>query len=137
MRKAALDDVEVGLKGCSGLLSTTPPHLKSLVELLRALRERLSDSQSNLKPVAARIIGDILGSVDKAAQARLGKVVYSPLLAAAMNDNRKPMREASLAAVRKGTQEPELDGGKPNELALEAMLVAFVGELSESEFKVR
>lgn len=130
-----MDDVEAAVKKSNGLISTDS--LKPLVDLLRALRERLSDSQSNLKPVAARIIGSILGSVDSASQAKLGKIVYAPLVNAVMNDNRKPMREASLEAIRLGTTASSVEGGEPNSLSLESLMVAVVGELSESEYKVR
>jgi len=134
MRKEAMDEVAAALEKCNGMISTA--NLKSLVELLRALKERLSDSQSNLKPVASRIIGSILSSVDKVSQAKLGKVVYASLINAVMNDNRKPMREASLEALRVGTQMSPLEGSGPNELSLEPLMVALVGELGESELKV-
>ena len=135
LRKEAMDDVEAALARCNGLISTEP--LKPLVDLLRALRERLSDSQSNLKPVAARIIGSIVGSVDKVSQAKLGKIVFAPLVSAVMNDNRKPMRDASMEALRAGTTASSIEGGEPNSLALESLVIAVVGELSESEYKVR
>ena len=118
----------------NGLISTEA--LKPLVDLLRALRERLSDSQSNLKPVAARIIGSILGSVDTVSQAKLGKIVFAPLVSAVMNDNRKPMRDASMEAIRMGTMASSFEGGEPNTSSLESLMVAVVGELNDSEFKV-
>jgi len=134
LRKQALDDVEAAVNKSNGLISTDA--LKPLVELLRALRERLSDSQSNLKPVAARTIGSILGAVDTVSQAKLGKIVYAPLVSAVMNDNRKPMRQMSLEAIRVGTTASSVEGGKPNRSSLESLMVSVVGELSESEFKV-
>lgn len=130
-----MDDVEDALKKSSGLIISTDS-LKPLVDLLRALRERLSDSQSNLKPVAARIIGSILGSVDSASQAKLGRIAFAPLVGAVCNDNRKPMREASLEAIRVGTTASSVEGGEPNSSSLECLMVAVVGELGESEFKV-
>lgn len=135
MRKQALDDVEDALKKNNGLMIATDSP-KPLVDLLRALRERLSDSQSNLKPVAARIIGSILGSVDSSSQAKLGRIVFTPLVGAVCNDNRKPMREASLEAIRLGTTASSVEGGEPNSSSLEPLMVAVVGELNESEFKV-
>ena len=113
-----MDDVEDALKKSNGLNISTDS-LKPLVDLLRALRERLSDSQSNLKPVAARIIGTILGSVDSASQAKLGRIAFAPLVGAVCNDNRKPMREASLEAIRVGTTASSVEGGEPNSSSLE------------------
>ena len=63
LRKEALDEVSDTLGKCTGMLLTTSAEINNLVELLRALKERLSDSQSNLKPLAARIIGIILATV--------------------------------------------------------------------------
>jgi hypothetical protein len=134
-RKEAMDEVDASLKKCAGMLLTSPPQLKALVELLRVLKERLSDSQSNLKPLAARLIGLILGSVEKAAQATLGKIVFSSLINAAINDGRKPMRDACLMALSDGTKTSELEGGELNSLALEALVFAFVGEVGSAEIK--
>lgn len=134
LRKAAMEEVENVLKRCSGLLDTSK--MKPIVELLRALRERLSDSQSNLKPVAARLIGCILSSVDAASQGKLGRVVYAPLINAAMNDKKKNMHDAAMEALRVGTSLAALEGEGPNEQALESFVVALAGELDESEFKV-
>lgn len=130
-----MEDVESALKRCSGLLDTSKP--KPLVELLRALRERLSDSQGNLKPVAARLIGIILSKVDAPSQGRLGRVVYSPIINAAMNDKKKNMHDAAMEALQVGTSLPALEGGGPNEGSIEPYVAALVVEMDESEFKVR
>jgi hypothetical protein len=135
-RKEALEEVEKALKQCSGLLDTSSPKLNELVELTRAVRDRLADTQINLKPSAARIVGLLLSSVDKATQAKLGKLVFGPLINAAMNDIKKPMREASLDAIRMGTTSSSLDGGDLNVEALEALVVAFIGEVNETSVRV-
>ena len=129
-----MEDVESTVGRCVGLLDTTK--LKPLVDLLRALRERLSDSQSNLKPVAARLIGTILSVVDAPSQAKLGKVAYGPLISCAMNEQRKAMHDACMEALGVGTSLPRLEGGGPNEQALEQFVVGLVGALDESDFKV-
>ena len=129
-----MEEVDNTMKRCSGLLDTS--RMKPLVELLRALRERLSDSQSNLKPVAARLIGTILGSVDGVSQGKLGKVVYGPIINAAMNDKKKIMHDAAMEALRSGTSLAPLEGEGPNVHALDAFIHCLVGELDESEFKV-
>ena len=122
------------MQRCAGLIDTSK--LKQLVDLLRALRERLSDSQSNLKPVAARLIGIIMSVSDANAQAKLGKVVYGPLINSAMNDSRKVMHDACMEALVLGTSLPKLEGTGPNVLSLENFIVSLVGELDESDFKV-
>lgn len=132
-RKAALEDVEKALLANPGVLDTS--NMRSLIDLLRAMRERLSDSQSNLKPLAARLIGVILGAVEGEAQGKLGKVVYPPLINAAMNDSRKIMHDASIEALLLATSIPPLLGEGPNQESLEAFVVSLTGELEESEFK--
>lgn len=133
-RKAAMEELDTYLQRCAGLIDTSK--LKQLVDLLRALRERLSDSQSNLKPVAARLIGIIMSLSDANAQSKLGKVVYGPLINAAMNDSRKVMHDACMESLILGTSLPKLEGTGPNDLSLENFIVCLVGELDESDFKV-
>jgi hypothetical protein len=133
-RKAAMEEVDNALKKCSGLLDTSK--IKPLVDILRALRERLSDSQSNLKPIAARLIGSILAAVNKSAQATLGKVVYGPLINSAMNDNKKIMHDAAMESLRVGTAKAAIEGEGPNAQALEPFVIALIGALDESEYKV-
>jgi hypothetical protein len=137
MRKEAMDEVNTALNSCSGLLETTPSQMNQLAELIRTLRDRLNDTQINLRPTAACISGLLLSVVDKSCQAKLGKLVFSQLINAAMNDIKKPMRDASLAAIRTGITASSLDGGGLNELALEALVSALVAEVNETSIRVR
>jgi hypothetical protein len=82
------------------------------------------------------LIGQILGAVDMATQGKLGKVVYAPLINAAMNDNKKNMHDAAMQALSSGTSLAPLEGDGLNEQSLEAFVNALVGELEESEYKV-
>jgi hypothetical protein len=136
MRKEALDEVDVAIKGCSGLIDTSSARMKALVELLRALRDRLSDTQINLKPIAARVIGSLLSLVDQRDQPKLGKLVYAPLINCVMNDIKKPMRDASLEALRQATARSSLDGGGVNTESLEGFITSLVGEVSEKSIRV-
>lgn len=136
-RKEALEEVESVCIQYKGLISTESNCFKDLVTLIRALQSRLSDLQSNLKPLAARNIALILGSVDSSAQAKLGKIVYGPLISAAMNDNKKIMRDASLSALKEGTMKLELEGGGVNHLSMDPFMHACVIELIETGQKVR
>lgn len=129
-----MEEVEAALDRCSGLLDTT--HLRPLVDLLRAIRERLSDSQSNLKPLAAKLLGMILSKTDAVSQGKLGKVIFQALINSAMNDNRKIMHEACMVALRESTTLAKLEGEGPSEPALEPFIVGLVGELDESDYKV-
>jgi len=135
IRKEALDDVDVVLKRCNGLLDVSGPRMKHLVAVTRALRDRLTDTQINLKPLAARVIGSLLSAVDKSTQAKLGKLVFAPLINATMNDIKKTMRDAALGAIQAGTTESSLDGGGVNGEALEEFVAAMVAEVNERSSK--
>lgn len=110
--------------------------MSGLMELMRSLKERLEDSQSNLKPIAARNIASILNSVDNHAQAKLGRIVYGQLIHAGMSDNKKIVRDSALEALQKGTLLSDLDGGGANPLAMEPLIAAFVKQVKDSEYKV-
>ena len=131
-RKQALEDIEKGLRDCTGLVDSTGSKMRNLVEMMRGLRDRLSDTQINLKPVAARVVGDLLSKVDKPTQARLGKIVYSGLISSTMNDIKKPMRDASLNALNRGVHASNLDGSGLNAEAIEGFLGALVEEVNEA-----
>lgn len=118
-------------------MDTSPSQRKKLADLSRALRERLSDTQINLKPVAAKAIGRLLSAVDSATQAKLGKIVYSPLLNAAMSDIKKPMRDACLAALRAGTALHPIEGGGLSIETVEPLVSSLIGEITESTIRVR
>ena len=132
-----MDEIEAALNSCSGLIETTPVQAKQLAELARRLKDRLTDTQINLRPVAARLAGLLLSKVDKGSQASFGKIILAPLINEAMNDIKKPMRDASLGAIRLGIAASSLDGGGINELALEALVNALVAEVNEAAVRVR
>jgi cytoskeleton-associated protein 5 len=133
LRKEALDAVEDAIKSCTGVIDSSST--KQFVDLIRALRGRLSDTQMNLKPLAARSIGKILGNIDSSAQAKLGKIVYAPLINAAMNDIKKPMRDASLESLNQIIRSPDIDGGKVNRETLDGFVSALASEINETAVK--
>ncbi|CAJ1952945.1 unnamed protein product [Cylindrotheca closterium] len=132
-RKAAMEDVSSALKQCNGLLDTT--NIKQLVALCRELCERLSDTQSNLKPVAARLLGTVLSLVDAPAQVKLGKVIYAPLINSAMNENKKAMHDAAMEALQKATTLHPIEGEGINSQVIIPFVSALAMVLDESEFK--
>lgn len=137
MRKEALDEIDEALKGCSGLLATGSVQMKYLAELARGLRERLTDLQINLRPTAARLVGSLVSLVDSTNQAKLCKFVLSTLINEAMNDIKKPMRDASLLAIRRSVTCPQIEGGSINILAVEPLLNALVSEVNDAAIRVR
>lgn len=135
-RKAALEEVESACDQYKGAMSTSPECMKGLVELMRSLKSRLGDSQSNLKPMAARNISSILQSIDGTSQAKLGRIVYAPLIHAGMSENKKHIRDAALEALAEGTKHTEINGGGINPSSMEPLIAAFNSEVAKSEYKV-
>lgn len=107
-----------------------------MAELVRAIRDRLSDTQINLKPLAARVIGKMLSHMEKGAQAKFGQLLYAPLVSGVMNDIKKPMRDACLESLKAGTSLPAIDGGGLNEESLENLINGVVAEVTETSIKV-
>jgi hypothetical protein len=131
-----LDEIDLVLRDCPGLIDTSPPKIKGVVDIVRALRDRLTDTQINLKPVAARIIGSLLIIMEAKDQAKLGKIVYAPMIASVMNDIKKPMRDASLEALRQGTSLSSFDGSGLNAESMEGFITALVSEVTEKSSRV-
>jgi hypothetical protein len=136
VRKEAMDEVDQILRESAGLIDTSPQKLKGVIEILRALRDRLSDTQINLKPVAARIIGSLLAVSEAKDQAKLGKIVYAPLIACAMSDIKKLMRDAALEGLRQGTSLSQFDGDGVNQMSMEGFVTALVSEVNEKSSRV-
>jgi hypothetical protein len=128
--------VDAALQKCSSLLDCSPQSLKQLAELMRALKDRLSDSQGNLKPLSARVIGTFLSFTDKSAQPKLGKIVYGSLINGAMNDIKKPVRDSALEALRLSITVSSIEGGGVNINTLEPFVAALANEVTEAAVKV-
>lgn len=125
LRKEAMEEVNTSLSKCGGLIATDANAFSTLKQLFLALRSRLNDSQSNLKPISATLIGLLLNHVDDNAQAKLGKTVYPQIINAATNDMKKTMRDAALAALTIGTQRPKQNGGARTHPLQSALLFAW------------
>ena len=135
MRKEAIEEVSTSLKSCNGLLDASGANLRFMVELCRALRDRLTDTQINLRPLAARTIGDLVSKVDKPTQSRLGKIVFPALVNSSMHDIKKPVRDAAIDAITSGVRSSSLEGSEPNEDSLEALFVAFTSEFNDTALR--
>ena len=83
------------------------------------------------------MIGCLFAVMDKSTQAKLGKIVFAPLINATMTDIKKPMRDASLEALRQATTIASIEGGGLNEEVLDSFANAFAGEINDTAIKVR
>jgi cytoskeleton-associated protein 5 len=135
IRRDALDEIKMNVGKCGGLIATNGSSFAALKQLFAALCSRLNDSQSNLKPMAATLIGAILSLVDDDSKAKLGRIVFAALLSGAMNDMKKTMRDAALSAIAMGTEQSKQNGGGTNILAVESLIVCFESSLSEAALK--
>jgi hypothetical protein len=134
-RKEAMDEIDLATRSCVGHFDTSSPKMNEYVELFRKLRDRLSDTQINLKPVAAKLVAVLLSKVDKSSQARLGKIVFATLIHASMNDIKKAMRHTSLEALRSGITISSFEKTGLNDEALEGLVSALVNEITEKSVR--
>ena len=131
-RMAALDTIADELKKSSYLVTATP----AVQDLLRALKVRLADSQSNLKPKSANLISSILSSLSPSDSAKYLKLVSSSLISIALTDNKKPMRDAAFQAISLVTKMPESSGlSGANKAAIENLLPALTHCLKNGDAK--
>jgi len=135
IRKSAMDEVEAALSKSNGMISTAKKEMNYVMSVAKALRERLGDSQSNLKPIAASLLGKLLSSVDGPSQSRLGKLVFPMLLSGALSDNRKPMRDTCVVALEKATTKLAIHNGGTNSQSMEVMMTALPSCLKDSQYK--
>lgn len=135
IRRDALDEIKMNVDKCGGLIATNGSSFPPLKQLFAALCSRLNDSQSNLKPMAAILIGAIISLVDDDSKTKLGRIVFAALLSGAMNDMKKTMRDAALSAIAIGTEQSKQNGGGTNILAVESLIVCFESSLSEAALK--
>jgi len=136
IRKEAIEELSAALKGCNSLIdASSSQKLRFLIELARALRDRLSDTQTNLRPLAARTVGEFLENLDKSSKGRIGKIVYPTLMGSAINEIKKPMRDAAMEALRSGTKSSSLEGSGSNRESLEALFVSFADVFNENALR--
>ena len=133
IRKEAIEEVLSVLKNCSTLVdASSQPKMKFLVDMAKALKDRLVDTQINLRPLAARTMGELLANLDKSSQEKIGKIAFPPLLFSAINDIKKPMRDAATDAMQCGVKTSNLEGSQPNIDALVVLFSAFSEGFNEN-----
>ena len=94
VRKAALEAV---INACI----KSGHHLefgRTTADLVKAVKGRINDTQANLKPLAVSAIGHLVSSFDSDAAAKCLRQVGGGLLLG-LADNKKPMRDATIAAL--------------------------------------
>lgn len=69
-------------------------------DLAKALKDRLTDTQANLKPLGATAIGHLLSSLEMEQSSRLIRGVIGDPLVAGVSDNKKVMRDACIASLQ-------------------------------------
>ena len=98
-RKNAIEAVIAACERSGHYLEVTPgAPAVALVDLLKALKARLNDTQANLKPLAAAAIGHLIASLEPEAGAKHLRPVAGGLVGG-LGDNKKPMRDATVAAL--------------------------------------
>jgi hypothetical protein len=94
IRKAAMEKILEGCNASGHYLEFN----KTSIEAIKSLKQRLADTQSNLKILAVQVLSHLIASfsLDKAVKGL--KPVVSPMLLG-LNDNKKMMRDATIAGL--------------------------------------
>ncbi len=72
---------------------------KLLIEIIKALKLRMNDTQANLKPIAATAISSVIASLDPLVGVKYIKVISESLLNG-LCDNKKQMRDSTVSALQ-------------------------------------
>ena len=127
-RKAAIEAVIAACERSGHYLDASKGATANLSDLLKALKARVNDTQANLKPLAATAIGHVVASLDPEPGARHLRAVASGLIAG-LGDNKKPMRDATVAALQMAVTLNRPGGAAaPAEVGLLAALVGPLGD---------
>lgn len=94
-RKAALESVVSACESTGHNLEFT----KQTAELVKALKLRLNDTQSNLKPLAMNAIGHLVASLPTDAAQRILKSISGSMLSG-LAENKKSMRDSTIASLQ-------------------------------------
>ncbi len=93
-RKAAIEDIIAACKASGQHIEAN----RAAADVVKGLKERLSDSQSNLKPLAASAIAEVMVSLPTDAAPKFCRLFHEALLGC-ISDNKKLMREAAISAL--------------------------------------
>lgn len=94
-RKTAIEAVSAACERAGFYLECN----KATLEVLKALKARVSDTQANLKPLATTAIAQIITSFEKECTIRTFKSLGSSMLLG-LADNKKAMRDSTIASLQ-------------------------------------
>ena len=121
-RKEAIEGVIAACERSGFYLDAT----KGTVEVAKALKARLADTNANLKPLAANAIASIIASLEPENGAKLLRAVASALVST-LGDNKQQMRSATIASLQMIVTLGNASG--PVHPLLLNVLVPFLGEM--------
>lgn len=122
-RKTALENI---LAACERSGHYLDPG-KNSGELVKSLKARMNDTQANLKPIAAAVIGHLVASFEISIGSKLLRLVAEALLGG-LADNKKSMRDATTAAMQIAVTQNKTEEGAVGDPLLVGVLVSPVGE---------
>lgn len=94
-RKKALDSVVSACEGSGHYLEFN----KSTAELIKTIKLRINDTQSNLKPLAMSALGHLVTSFPTESAGKVLRTI-APAMLSGLSDNKRPMREATVASLQ-------------------------------------
>jgi hypothetical protein len=127
-RKGALEALVAACERSGHYLEGNKP----TIEIIRALKPRMNDTQANLKPIAASAIGHFVASLELDVAVKVLRMMAGPLLGG-LADNKKTMKDATIAALQVAVTlnratAPDNSSGGIVETSLLGALLSPIGE---------
>lgn len=94
-RKKALDNVIAACESSGHYLE----YNKATGELVKSVKLRINDTQSNLKPVAMSALGHLIASFPPESGPKVLRAIAGSMLSG-LTDNKRPMREATIGSLQ-------------------------------------
>eukprot|EP00981_Chlorochromonas_danica_P005425 scaffold1091_cov164-Ochromonas_danica.AAC.48 len=94
-RKKALDNVIAACESSGHYLE----YNKATGELVKSVKLRINDTQSNLKPVAMSALGHLIASFPPESGPKVLRAIAASMLSG-LTDNKRPMREATISSLQ-------------------------------------
>lgn len=94
-RKTAMESIIAACEKSGHFLDAN----KNTIEIVKALKGRINDTQANLKPIAVSCIGHLIASLEPVAGHKALRHVSEGLLSG-LADNKKQMRDSTVSALQ-------------------------------------
>lgn len=127
-RKVAMEAIVAACERSAHYLEANKP----TGEIVKALKPRMNDTQANLKPIAVSAIAHIVASLDPRTAGTKVLTSIAPAMMIGLADNKKPMRDSTIAALQLAVTGQVETEGAATARADPGMLAAVLPAAAES-----